>query len=87
MRLYHLTAQKWAEKIRRERSFNLSTLDELIDPFELFGAPIGERRAGQLFKIAHEHWTRTYPGRVIASLAIVHPISVRDDWCRFYCSI
>ncbi|MGV7245078.1 DUF2971 domain-containing protein [Caballeronia sp. M23-90] len=36
-----------------------STLDETNDPFELMGASIGKRRARQLFKVVHDHWTQT----------------------------
>src|SRR5428012_15945 len=35
MRLYYLTGQTWAEKILREQRFNLSTIEELNDPFFL----------------------------------------------------
>ncbi|WP_157687193.1 DUF2971 domain-containing protein [Burkholderia lata] len=59
MRLYYLTAQRWAEKILQEQRFKLSTIHEANDPFELLGASIGAAKARRAYKALHAHWAQS----------------------------
>lgn len=56
MRLYYLTAEKWAKVILEEKRLKLSTFNELNDPFELLGAAMGERDARFFLRKLREHW-------------------------------
>lgn len=59
MRLYYLTAQKWAEKTLKEQRFKLSTFDEANDPFELLAVSMNNRRAREIYsKLIYKHWTQ-----------------------------
>jgi hypothetical protein len=58
MRLYYMTAAKWAPVILREKRLKISTIPELNDPFELLGASIGEKGMRQALEILHAHWAR-----------------------------
>jgi hypothetical protein len=59
MRLYYLTAQKWAEKTLKEQRFKLSTFDEANDPFELSAVSMKNRRAREIYSnLIYKHWTK-----------------------------
>jgi hypothetical protein len=53
MRIYYLTAEKWAKKIIDERRMKISLFEELNDPFELLpGVPPSQqhRRVAQVLR-------------------------------------
>lgn len=69
MRLYYMTAERFALLILRERRLKISTIRELNDPFELLGASLGEKDMRHAMKILHEHWSRE-----------LGMICLTDDW-------
>ena len=60
MRLYYMTAEKWAQTILAEARLKLSLFDELNDPFELLGASIGGHETRRVVTFLRAHWSKTY---------------------------
>jgi hypothetical protein len=58
MRLYYLTAQKWAKKIVEERRIKVSLLDDLNDPFELLPHVLPSAKHRIVVDILRQHLPR-----------------------------
>lgn len=58
MRLYYLTAKKWAKKIIEERRLKISLFDDLNDPFELLPHVLPSRKHRIVADVLREHLSK-----------------------------
>jgi len=58
MRLYYLTAQKWARKVIEERRVKISLFDDLNDPFELLPHVLPSAKHRAVADILRQHLSR-----------------------------
>ncbi|MGF7192334.1 hypothetical protein JOE11_005412 [Robbsia andropogonis] len=58
MRLYYLTAEKWAKKVIEERRVKISLFEELNDPFELSPHVLPTQEHRRVAKVLREHLSK-----------------------------
>ncbi|MBN3816748.1 DUF2971 domain-containing protein [Paraburkholderia sp. Se-20369] len=60
MRLYYLTAEKWAKKIIEERRMKISLFEELNDPFELLPHILSTQQHRKVAEVLRQHLSKQH---------------------------